>query len=165
MVETALAFGSNIGDKAANIELAIAVLDGKSGLSLTKRSALYKTPPWGVTDQDWFLNACALFETNLDAPALLTLCKSVEADLGREDSIRWGPRLIDIDILTFGARAWTSASLTIPHPRMRERAFVLVPLNEIAPDLDIGGISVRRALEASDAAGIEPYKAAPDRHV
>ena len=101
------------------------------------------------------MNACALFETTLTPQDLLKACKDIEQEIGREKSVRWGPRLIDIDILTLGGENYSSESLTIPHPRMRERGFVLVPLNDIAPDLDIGGISVEEAMKNIDVSDIE----------
>ena len=152
---TALAFGSNIGDKVDNIGRAVQLLDGHADIKLIESSSLYKTPPWGFIDQDWFVNACALFETRLDPQNLLTVCKGIEHELGREKSVRWGPRRIDVDILTYGEQTYSSDSLTIPHPRILERGFVLVPLNEIAPDLDIGGVSVREAMDRIDTQDIE----------
>ncbi|MEM8812616.1 MAG: 2-amino-4-hydroxy-6-hydroxymethyldihydropteridine diphosphokinase [Pseudomonadota bacterium] len=160
MTETALAFGSNVGDRVANIEAAIARLAHNAELVLMSRSSLYETPPWGVEDQAWFLNACALFDTDLAPHALLTLCKSIERDLGRAKTRRWGPRMIDIDILTYRGPPVSDKRLTIPHPRLVERGFVLVPLVEIAPDLDVGGLSARDALEHVETAGItlfDPY--------
>lgn len=154
MIETALAFGSNVGDKQANVRAAVALLDREAGLELDRTSSLYRTAPWGFTDQDWFVNACAVFRTSLDPRQLLAVCKATERSLGRQASVRWGPRLIDIDILTFGGEAVAEPDLTIPHPHMRDRGFVLVPLAEIAPDLDIGGVSVRQALAAVDRQGI-----------
>lgn len=154
-VVAALAFGSNIGDKQANIERAVALLDARADLSLMHLSRFFRTPPWGYRDQDWFVNACALFETSLDPRSLLAACKRIEDDLGRAKSVRWGPRLIDIDILTWDAKSHVSDGLTIPHPRMHERAFVLVPLHDIAPDLDIGGKSVRQAISLVAADEIE----------
>lgn len=154
-VVTALAFGSNIGEKQANIERAVCLLDIRDDLSLLKMSRFFRTPPWGYRDQDWFVNACALFESTLDPDRLLVACKRIEDDLGRAKSVRWGPRLIDIDILTWDAKSHVSERLTIPHPRLHERAFVLVPLHDIAPDLDVGGKTVREALSLIDAGEIE----------
>lgn len=150
-VVTALAFGSNIGEKQVNIERAVSLLNASGDLSLLQSSRFFRTPPWGYRDQDWFVNACALFETTLDPETLLDTCKRIEDDLGRAKSVRWGPRLIDIDILTWDAKSHVSERLTIPHPRLHERAFVLVPLHDIAPDLDIGGKTVREALSLIEA--------------
>ena len=99
-------------------------------------SSVYRTPPWGKLDQPDFLNMAALVETTLPARALLALCLEVERGLGRERRERWGPRLIDIDILTYGEATIDEPDLKVPHPRLTERAFALAPLAEIAPRLD-----------------------------
>ena len=142
MAEAALAFGSNLGDSRTMIERAIAVLDAMSGVSVTRVSSLYSTPPWGLEDQPDFVNACALVETALSPEDLLAACKDLEMALGREPAVRWGPRVIDIDLLWMAGEVRDSEMLTLPHPRMTERAFVLVPLAEIAPELEIAGKSV-----------------------
>ncbi|WP_084399500.1 2-amino-4-hydroxy-6-hydroxymethyldihydropteridine diphosphokinase [Henriciella aquimarina] len=148
MAEAALAFGSNLGDSRAMIAHAMAVLDEMRGVSITRTSSFWRTPPWGVEDQPDFVNACALVATDLSPEALLTACKDLEKALGREEAVRWGPRLIDIDLLWMAGETRDSGALTLPHPRMTERAFVLVPLAEIAPALEIGGKSVRVHLDA-----------------
>ncbi|MEM1049468.1 MAG: 2-amino-4-hydroxy-6-hydroxymethyldihydropteridine diphosphokinase [Pseudomonadota bacterium] len=153
-VRTALAFGSNVGETADNIRQAIDALAAEDGLTLVRESALYRTPPWGLTDQDWFCNACALFDTELSPRALLDVCQDVERNLGRVRTVRWGPRLIDIDIITFGSISVSSDALTIPHPHAHERGFVLVPLNEIAPDLALASGTVRDNLAGADTQGI-----------
>jgi 2-amino-4-hydroxy-6-hydroxymethyldihydropteridine diphosphokinase len=124
--------------------------------TVTKKSHAYETPPWGVESQPRFLNACVLLETGLEAGELLRRVKGIEDALGRVERGRWGPREIDVDILTFGGGAMESLELTVPHPRMRERAFVLVPLNEIAPDMMIppGCEPVADLLKKTDARGI-----------
>lgn len=142
MAEAALAFGSNLGNSRAMIGRAMAVLDAMHGVSVTRVSSPYSTPPWGVEDQPDFVNACALVETALSPEDLLAACKDLELALGREPAVRWGPRLIDIDLLWMAGEVRDSERLTLPHPRMTERAFVLVPLAEIAPDLEIGGKAV-----------------------
>jgi len=146
MTEVGLALGSNIGDKAANIARALQVLEAGGALTVTACSSLYRTAPWGVEDQDWFVNACALAETSLSPEALLDLCKSVEAALGREKTVRWGPRLIDVDILFYGDERVETPDLTIPHKDLFNRAFVLVPLADIAADRVIAGRTVAEAL-------------------
>lgn len=133
-VQAALGLGSNIGDKQAYLADALERLAATPGITVLSRSSLYRTEPWGMTDQDWFLNACALVETELSATALLARCLEVEQELGRVRDIRWGPRKIDIDVLVYGDEQIDADGLTIPHPRMAERAFVLVPLAEIWPD-------------------------------
>jgi len=153
MPEAALGLGSNIGDKRAHIARALAAL-GERGVAVRARSADYRSEPWGPVAQDWFVNACALVETDLAPLDLLALCLAVERDLGRTREIRWGPRIIDIDILTYGDCRMSRPELTLPHPHMLERAFVLVPLAEIAPTLTVGGRPVGEALAALDRGGI-----------
>ena len=148
MPEAALAFGSNLGDSRAMIERAIAALGGIEQVRVKRVSSFYRTPPWGVEDQPDFVNACALIETGYLPEDLLAACKDLEKVLGREAAVRWGPRLIDIDLLWMEGETRASEALTLPHPRMTERAFVLVPLAEIAPDLEIGGKAVRAHLGA-----------------
>jgi 2-amino-4-hydroxy-6-hydroxymethyldihydropteridine diphosphokinase len=134
---------------------ALRMLDADPQTGVVAVSSLYRTPPWGKTDQPDFLNAAAELSTRLSPHALLELCLEAERRLKRVREERWGPRLIDIDILTFGDRTIHEAGLDVPHPRMLERAFVLVPLAEIAPDLVVGGSTVAERLAAMDTAGIE----------
>jgi len=159
MVEVGLALGSNIGDKAANILDALARMESGGGLTVTARSALYRTAPWGVEDQDWFVNACALAETALTPEALLARCKAVEASLGRERTFRWGPRLIDIDIVFYGDETIETPDLTVPHRELFNRAFVLVPLAEIAPGRVIAGRAVAEGLAAleRESGDVSPF--------
>ncbi|HEV7439787.1 MAG TPA: 2-amino-4-hydroxy-6-hydroxymethyldihydropteridine diphosphokinase [Methylobacterium sp.] len=156
MTQAYLGLGSNIGDKAAMLAAAIDGLAATPGIAVTARSRDYRTPPWGDTDQDWFLNAAIGVETTLSPHALLEACLSVEAALGRVRERRWGPRVIDIDVLHYAGAEVSDECLVLPHRFVRERAFVLVPLAEIAPDLVIGGETVTQALAKLDAAGIEP---------
>lgn len=121
--------GSNLGDPEANVRDAIAAL-GELG-AVERTSSLYRTKAWGKTDQPDFVNAVALLETGMSPRALLTALKAIETSLGRVPSERWGPRAIDLDILTFDDLRIEEEGLSIPHPRMAERAFVLVPLAEI----------------------------------
>ncbi len=120
-----------------------------------RRGDLLLLDLWGKLDQPDFLNAVAELSTSLEPHALLDLCLDIERQLKRVREERWGPRLVDLDILTFGARTIHDAGLDVPHPRMLERAFVLVPLAEIAPDLDIGGTTLSQRLKQIDGAGIE----------
>lgn len=154
MTEVLLGFGGNLGDPAAAIEAALARL-AAAGVRVTRRSAFYRTAPWGVTDQPDFVNLCAAAETALAPRGLLDLIQTIERELGRERRERWGARLIDIDILTYGDAAVVEPGLTIPHPHLAERAFVLVPLAEIAPDKTIAGRKVREWAEAVDRSGVE----------
>ncbi len=125
----ALSLGSNLGDRHQNLKLAIDELN-KHG-KVTKVSSFHETEPWGVTDQPKFINACVLYETDLDPHELLKTVKSIEKKLGRVESYRWGPRLIDIDILIFDNQIINETELKIPHPHMQERDFVMKPLSEI----------------------------------
>jgi 2-amino-4-hydroxy-6-hydroxymethyldihydropteridine diphosphokinase len=149
-----IALGSNLGDKAANIAQAIERLTARGDVTLVSRSADYRTEPWGNTDQDWFVNACIGVATQLAPHALLARCLEVERELGRTRSTRWGPRVIDLDILVYRNETIATSGLTLPHPRIAERAFVLVPLAEIAPDLTIQGRRVGDLVGAVDTSGI-----------
>ena len=150
-----LGIGSNIGDMASMLDRAVAGLAATPGIAVVARSSDYRTPPWGKTDQPWFLNGALAIDTDLDPHALLDACLSVERDLGRIREERWGPRVIDIDVLSYEGAAVSDERLVLPHRHVRERAFVLVPLAEIAPDLVIGGERVADALARLDRAGIE----------
>ncbi len=161
--ETAyLSLGGNLGDPAASMGAALRILDENALTSVRGVSSLYRTPPWGKTDQPDFLNAAAELSTGLTPRGLLDLCLKAERKLKRVRHERWGPRLIDIDILVFGNRVVQDAGLEIPHPRMLERAFVLAPLAEIAPDLEAGGKSLADHLAAVDTTGIERLDQARD---
>ncbi|MBX9934486.1 MAG: 2-amino-4-hydroxy-6-hydroxymethyldihydropteridine diphosphokinase [Methylobacterium sp.] len=155
MTAAYLGLGSNIGDKAAILEEAVARLSVTPGIRIAARSSNYRTPPWGDTDQDWFLNAALAVETTLSPHALLEACLSIETVLGRVRERRWGPRIIDIDVLFYEGAAVADERLVLPHRFVRERAFVLVPLAEIAPDLLIGPETVTQALRKLDATGID----------
>jgi len=150
-----LSLGGNLGDPARSMAAALRLLDGDDKTSVVAVSSLYRTPPWGKLDQPDFLNAAATITTALTPRHLLDLCLDAERRLKRVREERWGPRLIDIDILVFGDRIIHETGLEVPHPRMLERAFVLAPLAEIAPELAIGGKSVKERLGAVDTSGIE----------
>ena len=159
--KAALGLGGNVGDVRTAMRAALAMLDERADTQVTAVSSLYRTPPWGMTDQPDFLNCAALVETALDAEALLDACLAAERALKREraGATRWGPRPIDIDILTFGDAAFETAKIAVPHPRLTGRAFVLLPLAEIAPDLTVGARTVREWADEADAAGIERVEA------
>jgi dihydropteroate synthase len=140
-----LALGGNVGDKVASLRRALRAIAGEPGVELTAVSRFYRTPPWGKTDQDWFLNACALGRTTLKPEALLERVKTLEVELGRAPAERWGPRVIDIDLIAYDDIVLKTERLTLPHPELFNRAFVLVPLAEIAPDLVVGGVRVGEA--------------------
>lgn len=149
-----LALGGNIGNARATIGRALALL-GDDALHVAARSSDYRTPAWGKIDQPDFINACARVHTRYSPHELLSRCLGVEAQLGRVRAERWGPRTIDIDVLTFDHRSLADEDLTLPHPALFERAFVLVPLAELAPDLVIAGVPIAAALERVDRTGIE----------
>jgi 2-amino-4-hydroxy-6-hydroxymethyldihydropteridine diphosphokinase len=156
-VEALLGLGGNVGDVRATLDAAVARFAGGAEVRLTARSSDYSTPPWGVTDQPPFINCAIAVETSLRPRALLDRALSVERALGRDRSReeRWGPRTIDIDLLACGDLSLNEPDLVLPHPRLFERAFVLVPLAEIAPDRLIAGRRVSDALAQVGAAGIE----------
>ena len=151
-----IALGSNIGDKAANIDAAVAALTEAGDIRLVQRSRLYRTPPWGKTDQDWFVNACMTVATSLEVHTLLARCQAVERRLGRVHTEKWGPRTIDVDILDYRGLRVNEPDLVLPHPYMGQRAFVLAPLMDVAPDYRIGGKSIGELLGEIDARGVEP---------
>ena len=130
-----IGFGSNIGDRLVHIQNAIRALSEMEGIILQKVSSVYKTDPVGYEAQAQFLNGVAAIETNLPPLPLLQTLKDIEAVVGRQHRIRWGPREIDLDILTYGDMCLQTEKLVIPHPEMHLRHFVLAPLAEIAPDL------------------------------
>ncbi len=128
-----LGLGTNLGDRDKNLRRAIEAIADK--MRVCERSSVYETDAWGYTDQPDFLNQVIKVETNLTPLRLLNFVKKTEVELGRVENFRYGPRLIDIDILFYDDLVKNSSRLQIPHPRVTERAFVLVPLNEIAPNL------------------------------
>ena len=152
-----IALGGNIGEVRSTFDRAIALLCDGATVRLTARSSDYRTPPWGVTDQPAFVNAVIAATTSLTPRELLERAEECERLLGRDRTRerRWGPRAIDMDLLAYDDLALNDPGLTLPHPRLFERAFVLVPLAEIAPDRVIAGIRVRDALKRIDASGIE----------
>jgi len=154
MIKAFLGLGSNIGDKRRMLAEALARLDVAPAVRIVARSGFYRTPPWGETNQDWFLNAAAAIETSLSPHDLLATCLRIEHELGRVRERKWGPRLIDIDVLDYGGQTVADPCLVLPHPLVLQRAFVLVPLAEIAPDLRIGGVRVADALAGLDQTGI-----------
>lgn len=146
-----LGLGGNMGEREVMLARAAARLDAHPGIRVLGRSSLYETEPVGPAGQPWYLNAVLETETSLSPLELLGACKQIEADLGRRRGLRWGPRPIDIDILLFGNFEISTPDLVIPHPELRRRAFVLVPLAEIAPDLVLpGGGTVTSVLAGLD---------------
>ncbi len=135
MIQAYLGLGSNIGDRENQLNEAIKMLSAYEGINVSKVSSIYETAPVGYTEQPNFLNLCIEIETTLSVSELLERCLEVEARLHRVRKERWGPRTIDVDILLYGNEITELPNLSVPHPRMNERAFVLIPLNDIATDV------------------------------
>ncbi|MCD8916392.1 2-amino-4-hydroxy-6-hydroxymethyldihydropteridine diphosphokinase [Staphylococcus simulans] len=134
MTEVFLGLGSNVGDREAQLKAAIDLLDEQQGIEVIKVSSFYETAPVGYVNQPDFLNLCIKIETELSPHEVLECGLAIEQQLHRVRKERWGPRTLDIDILLYGDEIIETKDLSIPHPRMTERAFVLIPLQEIAPD-------------------------------
>lgn len=162
MTQAYIGLGGNLGDPVHAMAEALRALDASETTRVVAVSPVFRTPPWGPVEQPPFLNACAAIETALSAEALLSLCLSIEASLHRDRSVRWGPRTIDLDILDYGGATVRSDRLTLPHPRMGERAFVLVPLAEIAPHFSVRDRRIVECLAELDTAGIVRLDIAPD---
>lgn len=154
--DSIIALGSNLGDKVGNIDTAIRLLGEGSGVRLVRRSRNFTTEPWGKTDQDTFVNACISVATKLSPRALLERCQEIERHMGRVQTEKWGPRLIDLDLLVYGDQTIQEPDFVLPHPHIGERAFVLAPLMDIAPDLVLGGRSIRTRHAAIDLSGVQP---------
>jgi 2-amino-4-hydroxy-6-hydroxymethyldihydropteridine diphosphokinase len=156
MAEALIALGGNIGDVRATLDRAVALLCDGETVKLLARSADYRTPPWGVADQPPFINLCVKVETALWPQALLARAQEIERAFGRDHQSeqRWGPRPVDIDLLNYDDLSLDTPELKLPHPYLMRRAFVLVPLAEIASDQVIGGVRVADALKTVDRGGI-----------
>jgi 2-amino-4-hydroxy-6-hydroxymethyldihydropteridine diphosphokinase len=152
-----LSLGTNLGDRLTNLRNALAALPPE--VIVAAESKIYETPAWGFEDQPAFLNMAVRGETDLDPGPLLNHIKGLENRLGREPTFHWGPRLIDMDLLFYDDIILNTPQLAIPHPRLHERAFVLVPLADIAPDLlhPLIGRTIRQLLEGMDTTSIVPY--------
>ena len=138
MTPVGLGLGSNIGDKAGHVRRAAALLGDRGIVPDIALSGLYRTEPWGGVDQDWFVNACAVGHTTLEPAALLEVVKALEIEIGRTSTVRWGPRVIDIDLLYVGDLALDTPDLVLPHREIMRRPFVLIPLAELVPNLALG---------------------------
>jgi 2-amino-4-hydroxy-6-hydroxymethyldihydropteridine diphosphokinase len=162
MASAIIALGGNVGDVRATFEKAIADVCALAKAVLLARSSDYKTPPWGETDQPSFINACIVIETSLAPLALLATLQGIEQAFGRDRAKegRWGPRPLDLDLIAYDDVTMEQPELTLPHPRLFERAFVLVPLTEISPDRLIAGRRVGAALADVVCEGIARL---PDR--
>ena len=156
MADVLIALGGNVGDVRTTFARAIPLIVTRSNGTLVARSSDYETPPWGDTAQSPFVNACIRLSTSVQPHALLAILHEVEAKFGRDRSHerRWGPRPLDLDLLAYDDLATAGDDLMLPHPRLFERAFVLVPLAEIAPDRNIAGRTPARVLKTLSSAGI-----------
>ena len=159
MPDIGLGLGGNVGDPAAAIRAAVAALGARGIAKIEHVSSLYRTAPWGGVPQPDYANACAIGRTELPPFALLDALKRLERDLGRIDAVRWGPRVIDIDILYYGDVSMQDERLVIPHRDLMRRAFVLIPLAEIAPDLVIAGRRVADAARDLASDEVTPWAA------
>jgi 2-amino-4-hydroxy-6-hydroxymethyldihydropteridine diphosphokinase len=148
-----LGLGSNLGNREAYLRAALLSLDAFEGTTVVAASSLYCSKPWGKLDQPDFMNMAALVETQLNPGELLAECKRIEREAGRGAGEHWGPRVLDIDILLYDDLTLDSPTLTIPHPRMWQRQFVLMPLAELLPDLqDPTGRSISEVLKSEEIA-------------
>ena len=150
-----LGIGTNIGDRLENIYAAVAALRHLPGTNVKAVSGIYQTTPVGYSEQPDFFNADVLVDTQLSAHALLGACLGIEAAMGRVRQFTNGPRIIDLDLVLYGEDRICDAELTVPHPRMGERAFVLVPLLDLFPDGNAFGFNIREMLSALPEGGVE----------
>jgi 2-amino-4-hydroxy-6-hydroxymethyldihydropteridine diphosphokinase len=159
MAEAYIALGSNLGDRERNLASAREAL-GRDTLKIERTSSVYETEPWGAANQDRYLNQVVRGTTPLAPHDFLAQLLDIERALGRDrtNAERFGPRVIDLDILLYDGITRNEADLQIPHPRMMERAFVLVPLAEIAPELAVGGVPVAEALAKLDRTGVAIFR-------
>jgi 2-amino-4-hydroxy-6-hydroxymethyldihydropteridine diphosphokinase len=157
VVRAAIGLGANLGDPRATLERAIVALERLG--TVAARSSFYRSAPWGVTDQAEFVNAALLLDTSLEPLDLLHALKTIEGELGRVETFRWGPRVVDLDILTYGDRVVDERELTVPHARLFERAFALAPLAEIDPAFS----AAYAALPARERDGVQRIPAAAAR--
>lgn len=158
IVTAYLGLGSNLGDRGNAIHAALRALHEPPTVEVVRRSSFYETAPVGIENQPDFLNAVTEIRTTLSAQELLVRILRLEHGMGRVRTERWGPRVIDIDILLYGDRTLAESELTVPHPRMAERAFVLQPLAEIAPDVRFpDGETVQKKLQKLTELGNNPF--------
>jgi len=157
-VSAYLALGSNLGDRLETLQRAVELLDARPGIDVVRSSRVYETDPVGPP-QPAYLNAVVEVRTDLEPHALLKETQAVEDELGRVRAERWGPRTIDVDLLTFDEREIDEPELVVPHPRMHERGFVLVPLEELEPDPMLPGGRKLSALRLAPNAvfGVRPF--------
>lgn len=152
-----IALGTNLGDRLANLQTAIRLLPPH--VKLVAQSSVYQTAPWGYEDQPDFLNQVIQAQTSLPPDELLSYLKEIEIQVGRKPSFRYGPRVVDLDILFYSDLVLAQPGLQIPHPRLHERAFVLVPLHDLAPKLKhpVLNVTVGELLSGVDASQVTPF--------
>lgn len=155
MIRGFLGLGSNLGDKRATLESALAAIGRIPGVEVRRVAHFYRTAPLGPVTQDWFLNTVAEIATELTPRDLLARCQEIECSLGRVRAERWGPRTVDIDVLWIDGYTEASPALTLPHPGAHLRSFVLAPLRELAPELRLRGRSLDEWLREADSLGLE----------
>ncbi|AKK20632.1 2-amino-4-hydroxy-6-hydroxymethyldihydropteridine diphosphokinase [Candidatus Liberibacter africanus] len=151
----AIGLGSNIGNKKKYIAQALQLLNNHKDCEVISVSRLYHTPPWGKNDQDFFFNAVSLIKTRVSPNELLDILLSIENKLNRKRDVLWGSRTIDLDILILGDYVCATDRLTIPHPYITERAFVIAPLSDVAPDIVIKGLSVKKWFDHIDVSKMQ----------
>jgi len=160
MINCYVGLGSNLGDREQLLRQAVNLLAGLSDISILRISSIYETEPLGFTEQPNFLNAVVELKTGLDPEILLRACQDIEQQLNRVRDLKWGPRTIDLDILLYNDQRISSQVLTIPHPFLDQRLFVLIPLAEISPLLTWNGLTVQQRINLiRDQGGITYYKA------
>ncbi|HOY54275.1 MAG TPA: 2-amino-4-hydroxy-6-hydroxymethyldihydropteridine diphosphokinase [Opitutaceae bacterium] len=155
MTPAFIALGANLGDPVAQLREAAQRLRDTVGLHSVQLSPIYFSAPVGVVDQPRFANAAVRLETTLTAHELLAVCHSVERAMGRVRTVRWGPRTIDLDLIFFGTLHLSDEALTLPHPRWSERAFVVQPIYDLAPDLIIDGVALSETLARLDCSDLQ----------
>ena len=159
MTEAILSLGSNLGDRLLFLQSAIKKIGEISGIELIEVSSFYETKPWGVSEQqNRYLNCCLKIKTKLDPFSLLECCLKVESDLGRTRPYKFAPRTIDIDVIAYGNLVVNEENLIIPHPRFKQRAFVLIPMGELCHDGSFYGIEFSDALKSCNRAEVSKLK-------
>lgn len=158
MINAYISLGSNMGERLSNLEAAVEMVARLEKTALLAESSVYETEPWGLKEQDSFLNMCIKIETELSPKELLKKLQEIELELGRRRLVRWGPRTIDLDILMYDDVKMEDEELTLPHPRMTERAFVLMPLLDVSGDIIILGRRLSEWLEDMSDQGIKVFK-------
>lgn len=157
MEKAYLSLGTNVGNREKNLREAVNLLHQIAQIKVRGVSSIYETVPWGYKEQNDFLNLCLTIKTEFPPEKLLTVCQQIEDDMGRVRKEKWGPRIIDIDILLYDNLELETPKLVLPHPRIKERAFVLVPLQELNPNLVIAGETIKELLEQVPTEEVQYY--------